>query len=220
MIHEQRAIILANGEPGDPDLLRSRLVGWDDAITIAADAGSRHAATLGLRLDVVIGDLDSLDDAARMRLETMGTSIVKYSPHKDESDLELALLYAAGQGADHIVVVGAMGGRLDMALANVLLLTHPDLEAVRIEMWEGNQTAWIIHPPGDDITEEPGDTLSLIPLGGDATGVTTRNLEYPLSDETLIFGPARGVSNVMTAPAARVDLREGMLLAVHTPGRA
>lgn len=216
----QRAIILSNGELDSPVVLRERLADWSDALVVAADAGSCHAEVLGLRLDVVIGDLDSLDEAAQTHLREAGVRFETVPAHKDETDLELALLYAYGQGAERFVVLGALGGRLDMTIANVLLLTHPLLNPVRVELWAGGQTAWVIRPPGDEIAGQPGDTLSLIPLGGDAVGITTHNLEYPLSGERLTFGPARGVSNVLVGVPARVELREGMLLAVHTPGRA
>jgi thiamine pyrophosphokinase len=120
-------------------------------------------------------------------------------------------------GARHIVVLGGFGDRIDMSFSNLLLLMHPDLTTVRIEYWYGRQTAWVIRPPGDAIHGQPGDTLSLIPLGGDALGISTHQLYYPLNNETLVFGPARGVSNVLTGSSARVDLASGIMLAVHTP---
>lgn len=219
---EKRAIVLTNGHIQDPATIRSRLKGWSQAIVIAADGGSLYAETLGLQLHAVIGDLDSLSEDALIGLSTKQVDIhIQKSPaEKDETDLELALLYAAELGAMQIVVLGAFGGRLDMSIANLLLLTHPQLTGIRIEIWNGNQTAWIIRPPGDEIQGQAGDTLSLIPLHGEAKGVTTRNLAYPLHDETLPAGPSRGLSNVLTSNKACLSLQEGFLLAVHTPGRA
>jgi thiamine pyrophosphokinase len=216
----RRAIVLANGYLEEIEALQARLKGWTEALIVAADGGSRHAAVLGLPLHVVVGDLDSLDEASRVVFSADGTHFEVFPARKDEADLELALLYAARQGADEIVVLGALGGRLDMALANILLLAHPRLADVHVELWSGIQTAWLIRPPGGEVRGQPGDTLSLIPLGGAATGITTQGLEYPLNNEALIFGPARGVSNVLTSELAYVSVRQGLLLAVHTPGRA
>ena len=56
------------------------------------------------------------------------------------------------------------------------------------------------------------DIVTLLPLGRDAEGVTTTGLQWALDHATLSFGPARGVSNVMTADSASVRLAEGMLL--------
>jgi thiamine pyrophosphokinase len=113
-----------------------------------------------------------------------------------------------------------LGGRLDQTIANLLLLTLPDLREIDVRIVEGPQIAFLIHA-GDDgalIEGQPGDTVSLIPLKGDAVGVTTEGLEWPLHDDVLHFGPARGVSNVLEARQARVRLRQGSLLCVVTHG--
>jgi thiamine pyrophosphokinase len=220
LLTPERAIVLSSGEIGDPEALRTRLVGWQEALVVGADAGSLHAPALGLTLNAVIGDFDSLSAQSSAALEAQGVRVERAPAEKDETDLELALLYAARQGATRIAVLGALGGRLDMSLANVLLLAHPGLSQVRVELWHGSQTAWLIRPPGGEIGGQPGDTVSLIPLGGDAGGIETEGLVYRLHGATLRFGPARGVSNVMDSSAARVAFRTGMLLVIHTPGRA
>jgi thiamine pyrophosphokinase len=215
-----RALVLANGTIENPTLLRERAARWDAALVVAADGGSCCADLLGLGIHVLIGDLDSLDAARVETLRASGATVEKHPDGKDETDLELALLYAVRAGADEVAVIGALGGRLDMTLSNVLLLTHPALYHARIELWHAAQTAWLVRPPGADLSGAAGDTLSLIPLGGPAEGVSTQGLQYALNDETLAFGPARGISNVLTKASARVDLRAGLLLVVHTPGRA
>lgn len=216
----RRAVVLANGSLDDAPILIERLAGWHGAKVVAADGGARHAAALGLAISAIVGDLDSLDAQTRRELEQTGTPFEISPSQKDETDLELALLFAAQEGAEEIAVIGAVGGRLDMTLANLLLLLHPGLAGIRVEVWHGAQIAWLIRPPGDEIDGEVGDTLSLIPLGGDAQGVASEGLAYPLRGETLALGPARGVSNVLAAARARVRLTGGALLAVHSPGRA
>lgn len=216
----ERAVIFVNGVVDQPELIAARLAGWSDALMVAADRGSHHARALGLRLDAIVGDMDSIGQDERRSFEEAGTVFEIAPAEKDETDLELALLYAVRSGARHLVCVGALGGRLDMAVANLFLLAHPALEGVRVELWNGAQTAWLIRPPGEPVHGQPGDTLSLIPLGGPACGITTYGMKYPLAAETLAPGPARGISNVLLAAEARVDLSEGHLLAVHTPGRA
>ena len=213
-----KALILVNGELYKPNVLRSRIRAEAFDLVLGADGGARNAHTLNVTLDAIIGDLDSVSD-----LEQQGNSDIKcvsYPAEKDESDLELALLYAKEQGADRIVIVGAMGGRMEMTIANILLITRASLSSCRIEMWHGEQTGWVIKPPGEDISGHPGDSVSLIPLGGDVSGITTEGLKYPLKDEGLSLGSSRGISNLMDEPMARVRLAQGLLLAVHTPGRA
>lgn len=208
-----RAVIFANGEFDDPS--QAVDVVHPDGLVIAADGGTRHAWAAGLDPDVVIGDLDSLTEDERERLTAAGARIVAVPPRKDETDLELALLHAARQGADEIVILGALGGRLDQTIANLLLLALPELREIDVRVVAGRQTAFLIR---DEVLVEgrPGATLSLIPLGGDAAGVTAEGVEWTLDDETLHFGPARGVSNVLTAERAFVRVRRGLLLCVVT----
>lgn len=206
-----RAVIFANGCFPDPAAHRD-LIRPDDLI-VAADGGAAYARAVGRVPDVVIGDLDSLEPELRADLLATGTRLLPHPAAKDETDLELALLYAVEQGADNILVLGALGGRIDQTIANLLLLTHPALVRARVRVIEGTQTAFLIR--GEALIEgQPGDTVSLIPLGGDARGITAEGLRWPLDDETLRFGPARGVSNVLLGRQAWVRVREGTLLCV------
>jgi len=214
----KRVLIIANGELDPETGLRLRNASVDGLV--AVDGGANHCHALGLVPNLIVGDLDSLTPESLTHFTKAGVPIERHPAHKDATDLELALLGAARQGAEHILLAGALGGRLDMTLANVLLLTLPQLRPLRVELWEGQRTTWLIRPTGDDVHGQPGDTLSLIPLQGDAGGVTTEGLAYPLQDETLGFGQTRGLSNVLNTPCARIRLRTGLLLAVHTPGRA
>ena len=216
-----RALVFANGDL-NPGAMVERAVqeAGPDALIIAADGGVRHCLALGLAPQVVIGDMDSATEADLARCRALGAEVLAYPPAKDETDLELALLYAAQHGVTWLRVIGAMGGRLDQTLANVLLLMLPALADCDARLAAGNQTAWVLAPGAHTLQGSPGDTLSLLPLGGDARGVTTEGLAYPLHAETLVFGPARGISNVFDAATARVLLDEGLLLVVQTLGRA
>ena len=210
-----KALILVNGELYRPDVLRSRIGKEVFDLVLGVDGGSRYAGTLNVTIDAVIGDLDSLTVQEQKRFGS--TKYISYPPEKDESDLELSLLYAKEQGAGEIIMVGAMGGRIDMTIANILLLAHTNFSTCRIEFWHGEQTGRPVKPPGEAISGQPGDTVSLIPLGGDASGITTQGLKYALNDAVLTFGSSRGVSNLMTGQSAHVRLLHGQLLAIHTP---
>jgi thiamine pyrophosphokinase len=213
-----RAIIFANGELSDPSGVRDLL--RPDDLIIAADGGTHHALAVGVSPHIVIGDLDSLSPDVQAQAEAAGARIIHFAPRKDETDLELALLHAAQVGATKIIILAALGGRLDQTIANLLLLTLPELRGIDVRIVEGHQAAFLI-PAGDNgvlIEGQPGDTVSLIPLKGDAEGVTVEGLEWSLHDDTLRFGPARGVSNVLAARQARVRIRRGLLLCVVTQG--
>src|SRR5512145_2027801 len=123
-----RAIIFANGDASDPEIIRQWTAQAD--LIIAADGGTRHALSAGLMPHVVIGDLDSLDEADRAQLARSGVQLIVYPAHKDYTDLELALRYVSNQHATEIVIFSALGGRWDQSLANLMLLTLPELAQV------------------------------------------------------------------------------------------
>jgi thiamine pyrophosphokinase len=184
---------------------------------IAADGGAAHVLQAGFRPDLVIGDLDSFPPDQRAPLEAAGVRFVVHPEAKNETDLELALLHAAATSDEPVLVFAGLGGRLDQMLANVLLLMHPALRARSIRFLTPYQEIWLVQGPGvTEVRGAPGDTVSLIPLGGDAHIRATNGLAWSLQDETLAFGPARGISNAMTAPVATVEVAEGALLCVHT----
>ena len=213
-------MICANGEIDDGPLARAVLGQAVEPLVIAADGGVRVARYYDLPIDIVIGDLDSLEPADVDALAAAGVTIQRHPEEKNETDLELALLWAVEQGAGCLRIMGATGGRFDQALSNVYLLALPALRSVDVRIITGRQQAWLMYPGENQIAGQPGDTVSLIPLGGAVEGVRTEGLYYPLRGETLAFGPARGVSNVLQADAARVYLDAGILLAVHTMGKA
>jgi len=213
-----KALILANGELYQSDVLRRRLNAEVFDLVLGADGGTHLADTLNIAVDAIIGDLDSLSDLEQRSISNV--KFVSYPAEKNETDLELAILYAEEQGADQIIIVGAIGGRMDMTIANMLLITHASFSSCRIEVWHGEQTGWVIKPPGEDISGHPGDIVSLIPIGGYASGITTKGLKYSLTDEELSMVTTRGISNQLESPFAHIKLSEGLLLVIHTTGRA
>jgi thiamine pyrophosphokinase len=209
-----RVLLVANGELDA--VAARRLKGSAFDRIIAVDGGAEHCLALGLRPDLLLGDLDSVAPATLEHDALSAVACERHPARKDKTDLELALLRAVQDGATHLVLAGALGGRFDMTLANVLLLALPQLRALTVEVWDRGQTVRLLSPPGGEVLGRPGDTLSLLPLLGDAEGVSTTSLDYPLRDETLRFGRTRGLSNVLTGSRATLQLRAGLLLAVHT----
>ncbi|MFC2015871.1 thiamine diphosphokinase [Chloroflexota bacterium] len=210
-----RTIIVASGQPPrDDDWHR-----WvrDGDLVIGADGGAGLALQGGVVPGLVIGDMDSLTDADRVALEAQGVRFEVHPRSKDETDLELALTYAAQEGAKEIVVLGALGGRLDHTLSNVFLLALPQLTGLSVRIVDGGEEALLLQSGEGTILEgQPGDLVSLLPVGGKAEGVTTTGLAWGLSGDTLDFGLSRGVSNVMLGKSARVEVEAGYLLVVHS----
>lgn len=185
-------------------------------LVVAADGGVKIARQHGLPIHVVIGDLDSASagDLAWARAE--GAEIVEFASDKDHTDLELALDRIDEAGVDRIVAIGVDGGRLDHELGNWGALCAP--REARIEVHAAQGTATILHGdrhPRLEIEGTPGDIVSLIPRLGDAGGVTTGGLRWPLEDATLLATGTRGVSNELAESAAWVELERGTLMVVR-----
>jgi thiamine pyrophosphokinase len=222
---DRHVLVVADGDVAPRSVLDGAWPGWSDgvALVVAADGGLLRARELGLPAGVLVGDLDSLAPAEADAAAASGIEIVRAAVDKDESDTELALLEAVRRGASRITVLGAFGGpRLDHALANVWLLAHPALAGVEVALLDARSRVGLVRAPGPGgepverrVPGEVGGFVSLFPHGGDVTGITTRGLRYPLRDEPLLVGPARGLSNVRTAPDASVAVRAGRLLVVE-----
>jgi thiamine pyrophosphokinase len=185
-----------------------------DDVLIAVDGGSRHLQRMGLQPAILIGDLDSVSPEEAARLEAAGVRVARYPAHKDETDLELGLNLAVAEGHEDILVLGALGGRLDQTLGNLNLLAGPLLAGRQVRLDDGLQEVFLITQSAL-IQGSPGDLVSLLPLTLEVTGVVTEGLEYPLRAETLFSYRTRGISNVLAGESARVTISQGALLCIH-----
>lgn len=206
---EPDVVVVASGQGPAVEVPAARAV-------VAADGGLDRAASLGLAVDVVVGDLDSVSPATLRRAEADGVRVVRHPEAKDTTDLELALDEAVGLGATRVLVVGSDGGRLDHLLASLLILGSERYAALELDALVGGTLVHVIRGERT-LRGAAGDLVTLLALGGPAAGVTTEGLAYPLTDETLEAGSSRGVSNVVVGGEATVSVARGVLLAVRPP---
>ena len=210
-----RAVVVAHGEvlPSDRAVIDAK------DYVVAADGGALALERWKLPPHLIVGDMDSLGDAGVERFARQGIPVAKFPATKDESDLELAVAQAIAAGATEIVLLGALGGeRLDHEAANLLLLADPGYDGVSLEARRGALRIRPIRGEGSLSLAGPvGALVTLLPVNGDADGVTTQGLQFPLRDETLRFGRARGLSNEIKSLPARVTVRKGSLLIFETP---
>ncbi|HEY8824275.1 MAG TPA: thiamine diphosphokinase [Candidatus Limnocylindria bacterium] len=210
-----RAVVVAHGDvlPSDRAVIDSK-----DYI-VAADGGAFALERWKILPHLVVGDMDSLGDAGVERMARKGIAVAKFPAAKDESDLELAVGQAIEAGATEIVLLGALGGdRLDHETANLLLLADPGYDGVRLEARRGALRIRPLRGEGSLALAGPvGALVTLLPVNGDADGITTEGLRFPLHGETLRFGRARGLSNEVASLPATVTVRKGSLLVFETP---
>ncbi|GAB4475977.1 MAG: thiamine diphosphokinase [Anaerolineales bacterium] len=210
-----RVVIFANGE-FHPSPWASKWLA-QAKLCIAADGGLRHCQALNLLPDILIGDFDSLTEEDVHRMEQSDVRVERFPARKDETDLELALRLAVKVGAEEVLILGGLGARWDQTFANLLLPFSQRFCDLQITFVDGDHELHFLNAPPVKhtyIDGKVGDTLSLIPLAGDAHGVTTQGLEYALRGETLYFGQTRGVSNVLIEETAKIEIEQGSLLVV------
>lgn len=209
----KRAVLFANGQMPQAAQILPYL--RPDDYFIAVDGGLRNLRNLYITPGLLIGDLDSATTAEVEGAVAQEIEVRRYKPDKDETDLELALLAAVEKGFDEILIIAALGGRLDHTLGNLNLLMLPLLAGVKVTIENGAEEVFIIRDSAE-IIGSPGDVVSLIPMQGEVKGVETRELKYPLRHETLLQEQGRGISNVMLGDRAGVSIQSGLLLCIHT----
>ncbi|MCL5046484.1 MAG: thiamine diphosphokinase [Actinobacteria bacterium] len=138
---ERRAVVFANGRIGDYERLRGLI--RDDDWIICADGGAGHALKMGLSPDVLIGDFDSLDGDIVEEISRAGAEVLRVPTEKDQTDTQLALDLALSRGAREILVLGAIGDRLDHTMANILLLPKLAVHGANVTMVDEKRRWWM-----------------------------------------------------------------------------
>ncbi len=182
---------------------------------IAADGGQRHLQTLGLKPDLLIGDLDSLIEEEVGKLHNTGVEVIRFAREKDETDLELAVREAIQRGFHDLLIVAALGGRTDQTLGNLYLLLHPQLADCQVRLEDGCEEVWLVRS-ALTIHGQASERVSLLAVGGTVHGIRIEGLLYPLQNENLEVYQTRGISNIMTGNVASVTVSSGQLLCIHT----
>ena len=199
--------LVANGKISKPKLLIDKIKAYP--YLIAVDGGLNHCHKLGLKPDLIIGDLDSAQKKVIALFEDVPKQV--FPADKDKTDLELAMEYALEQGATRLTVFAALGGRIDHTLVNIHLLSRYPGKL----FFETEDELLFVIDRSVELPCFPGQTLSLLPLNGPTTGVTTQGLKWELSGATL-DKQFMGISNIALQNTARIQVAHGDLLCIQT----
>jgi thiamine pyrophosphokinase len=205
--------IVSGGCLGNQSFFQEKIARMGNCLIICCDGGARHFQHLGIKPDVIIGDMDSIDPALLASYSTQGIKIIKYPANKDFTDTELALDYALSMKPEEIFIWGALGGKIDHTLANVFLLCKGQETGIRTYLVDEYGESFVLDKKATFVNET-GKTISLLALSPEVTGVTLTGFLYPLKEETLIMGESRGISNIITDVRAGISVRQGKLLVV------
>jgi thiamine pyrophosphokinase len=197
------ALVVCNGAIPPQSLLR-KCHRWADVV-LAADGGANILNEKNLAFDVVIGDMDSYRPLDEEPYDVI------HDPDQYSNDLEKALKSAKDRKVTHLKVLGATGLRLDHTLKNLSVLKQFNHQFEQLVFLD--EYGLIMLLPAQYSNElDPGTTVSLFPLSGTVTGITTHGLKYPLKNEDLENGVRDGTSNTVTESPIRIDHEKGDLL--------
>ncbi len=206
------AILFANGDYSDSHATISRID--PSAFLVAVDGGLTHLQKMGKKPHLLIGDLDSITETQISSIQKVNIEIVRFPQKKDETDLELALLEMVSRKFTNLRIVGGLGKRIDHALVNLSLLAMPELQDKNVRLVDDTCEIFLVKQ-SEKIKGKSSDLISLVPLFGPVKGITTRDLEYPLRNETLYPEKSRGISNVMRRSTCAINFAKGILLCIH-----
>ena len=205
-----KTIIIGNGEINNYDIIREY---FNQAYIIACDGGVKHCRAMMIMPNIMVGDFDSANKEDAEFFENLGVLKEKFPVKKNETDMEIAINMAIDKNSTEIYIVGGLGRRFDHSLANVHILLRPVRLGIRTCLLDEHNIITLVED-SIDIVGEKGQTVSLIPLTTEVKGITTKNLEYALTNATMEIGHSLGVSNVMNGDVATISVGEGVLILI------
>ena len=205
-----KCVILSGGTPPGPEFLKCHIK--TAGLFIGVDGAADFLVQIGITPDVLIGDFDTADPKSVTALERHGVKILRLEPEKNETDTEAAIEYAANAGADDIVILGALGGRVDHTLSNIMMLVRADRKGAACRITD-EQCEMFVSDKTFILSGRPGQVISILPLTGEVC-VNAQGLKYPLQNLVLNWGSSRGISNVMQKGAASISIAGGYALIV------
>ncbi len=208
-----KGLVISGGAIKDYGLIKESILEVD--FIICADSGIRHAISLELNPNAVIGDLDSANDEDLRYIYENSIPVLKYPIEKDKTDTELAIDYLIEVGAKDITIIGAIGSRMDHTLANIFLLQKLLLNGIDGRLIDENN---IIHITDSSLSlvRKQDYNISILPITIDGVIVSLKGFYYALKNERIGFGSSLGISNKIIGDNGTVIIEKGIALVIES----
>ena len=208
----KKAVVFLNGDLADLSRIPQHID--KKTLLVGCDGGTAHILALGLTPHVVIGDFDSISPKVVRALKHKKVEYFRYPTDKLFTDSELGVTLAMKRGCKEIILAGVRGTATDHFVGNLFMLAKKKFASLDIKIIEGREEILLVRTRVR-IKGSKGDDLSLIAIGQDAKGVSTKGLFYPLKNAVLTSGTAQGIRNKLTGKYAEITVRKGPLLVIH-----
>lgn len=210
-----KVCIVLNGIVDDYDKTKQIIEKEDYDYIIGADGGCNHLNAMKILPNYIIGDLDSIDKDLIKYYENKNVTFKKFPTHKDQTDSEICVHLARALNATKIDFIGALGGRIDHALANIGFMYYIFEMGIEPRILTSEEEIFIIHNNTKIIKGKKGDTISILALKNDSLGVTLKKLEYPLDNAKISYLSPLGISNIMLEDECEITVKDGYLLIIR-----
>lgn len=182
-----------------------------DDLCIAADAGYRNAQELGERVNILIGDFDSLGTIPEGDME-----VLQVPAEKDLTDTQIAVETALARGADEIILIGGLGSRMDHSLSTLAILEDLRERHVHAHINNGYNRVHYLNASSTLILRSGFRYLSVLAIDEKIKGLSIDGCKYPLKRATLNRRLQYAISNEITGNCAMISLRRGIIFVIES----
>lgn len=206
-----KTLIISNGELGNLAYIQN-IVKEQKPYIICVDGGLRHASTLGVCPQLIVGDFDSVNRIELKMYKQKNIEFIQLLPEKDETDTQIAIEEAIQRGATEIIMTGVIGTRFDHSYGNIMLLSYLNKKKVKGRIIHTNNIIRLLSVGKHKVVNEQMKTVSLLPFGGDVTIKRITGFKYDVSNLTFVSHIPLGISNEIIKNDAEIDVESGELL--------
>ena len=201
---KSNCIIIAGGEFKEKDIK----INEGDFIT-AADKGYEYAQKLNLKVDLLIGDFDSLNQTPN------DVEIIKLNPIKDDTDSLDAIKEGIKRGYKSFIIYGALGNRLEHSLANLSLLIYLKNQGFAGKIIDNGKIYLVLKNESITLPKRNEGYVSVFSISEKSKGVTLKNLKYELNNYELKNDVPLGIDNEYIGLTPEISVSDGMILVIY-----
>ncbi len=207
----KKCLIFLNGVIEDYNYIKNKII--DEDFIISVDGGIRHIKELELYPDLILGDFDS--SVFSEALEYKKAEIKKYNKDKDFTDGEIAINYAIKEEFSEVIIIGALGNRIDHTFSNVFMLEKlNDNNIIGTIVEKNNEIKYLNEKI--IISGNGFKYFSIVPISKKIVGVTIKNAKYNLDNEIIFRTQTRGISNEFINKDVLISIREGSAFVIKS----
>ena len=188
----------------------------EEDLVIAADCGYENARSLGVKVSILMGDFDSFPEGLQLEKLPEDIEIIEVPAEKDATDTQLAVGLAIERGADDIVIIGGLSGRIDHTMSNLSLLEDIAESRIHALYTDGQNRVRFIRSTSHLVARSEYRYLSLIAVDETVKGVTVEGCKYPLKNAKLSRGFQYAVSNEITGNCALITVKKGGVFVIES----